>query len=202
MTKPIALTLLALLFSAPAFTQDEQEQSECFFLDRECIGKEKIKQRKAERERQETIRREKYLQEKSQRDAERTEQVRLMVEQSAQRSAEERAAKQAKEQEDRRVSDLKYQQMKAEQDKQQAVDERAEAIAQKRRDAAIAELKGKCGADYKTPSIGMKIERVQECVAPVKLVSQLNRADGVVDTYRAGSLSIHAMSGRVVAWDR
>lgn len=63
MRNPIGIALL-LTLTTLAFAQSEPEQSECFFLDRECIAKEKIKQRKAERERQETARREKYLQDK------------------------------------------------------------------------------------------------------------------------------------------
>lgn len=96
----------------------------------------------------------------------------------------------------------KYAAEKAEREKQEAADERAERAEQKRQAAAVADMKARCGGDYKSPSIGMRIERAQECVAPVKLVSQINRADGVVSTYRSGSLTLHVMSGRVMAWDR
>lgn len=209
MMRPIAFTILALFVATTALAQSEPEQSGCFFLDRECIGKERIQQRKAERERQETARREKYLQDKSQRETERAEAVRLKTEQSAQASREVREQKDAKAEEESQQRELKYQQLKAEQAKRRAEMEaesvaegKRERAAQKKRDAETADLKVRCGADYKSPSIGMRIERVQECVSPVKLVSQLNRADGVVSTYRSGTLTVHAMSGRVMAWDR
>ena len=79
---------------------------------------------------------------------------------------------------------------------------RQEREAQRARDTKIAALKEYCGVDYKNPTIGMKLDRVKECVAPVKLVSQINREDGVVSTYQYGSLFIHTMSGNVVAWER
>ncbi len=209
MNKLIALVTWAILFSAPVLAQTEQEQSGCFFFDRECLAKEKIQQRKAERESQETARREKYLQDKSRRDAERAEEIRLKVEQAAQARRDAEAQKQVRAGEERQQRELKYQQFKAEQAKKQAemeaevaAEEKRGRAEQKRRGAEIADLKGRCGTDYKNPTIGMRIERVQECVSPVKLVSQINRADGVVSTYRSGSLTVHTMSGRVMAWDR
>lgn len=207
MKKQIPLVILATILSTAAFAQSEQEQSGCFFLDRECLAKEKIQQRKAEHERQESGRREKYLQGKSQRDAERAEEVRLKVEQAAQARREAEEQKQAKAEEERKQREVKYQQIKADQARQQAemeaeaaATERQERAAKKKRDADVAELKAKCGGDYKTPSIGMTIGRVQECVGPLKLSGQMNRPDGVASVYNYGPLWVNVMSGRVVAW--
>ncbi len=207
MIKQIILVILASLFSAPTLAQTEPEQSGCFFLDRECLAKEKIQQRKAEREQQESARREKYLQGKSQREAERAEEVRLKVEQAAQTRREAEEQKQAKAEEERKQREVKYQQIKADQARQQAemeaeaaAEERQQRAAKKKRDADVAELKVKCGGDYKTPSIGMTIGRVQECVGPVKLSGQVNRPDGVASVYNYGPLWVNVMSGRVVAW--
>ncbi|MDZ7920736.1 hypothetical protein [Rhodoferax sp.] len=65
-----------------------------------------------------------------------------------------------------------------------------------------AELRSVCGDDYKNLQIGMTMNRAQQCVAPFKLVGQLNRADGVVSTYRSGSVYAHVMNGRVVSWSK
>lgn len=91
---------------------------------------------------------------------------------------------------------------KAAHDRQKAEWDRKDRAAQKQQDAKISELKLRCGDDYKNPSIGMKIERVKECIAPVKMVSQLNRVDGVVSSYQYGSQWFNVMSGRVVAWGK
>lgn len=180
---------LCTMFSiAPfAIADAEQEQSACFFLDRECIAKERIYKKRAAQERT---------------NAE-------MLKKAQQASIGHEAERQAKREEEQRQSDLKYQQYLAERERKMAEmkkeredDERTEIQAKKRRDVETADLKKRCGIDYKTPAIGMRIERVQECVAPVKLISQINRSDGVVSTYRAGQITVHVMSGRVMAWDR
>lgn len=207
MKKKIALVMLATTLSLPAFAENEQEQSGCLFLDRECLAKEKIQQRKAERERQETARRDKYLHGKSQREAEREEEVRLKVEQAAQARREAEEQKQAKAEDERQKREAKYQQMRADQARQQAeieaeaaAEERRDRASKKKRDADVAELKARCGSDFKTPSIGMAIGRVQECVGPVKLSGQVNRPDGVASVYTYGPLWVNVMAGRVVAW--
>lgn len=91
---------------------------------------------------------------------------------------------------------------KAEQERQEEAEARAERAEEKRRSARIAALKARCGGDYKNLRIGMPVERVQECISPVKLSSQINRADGVVSVYVFGDLWVTVMSGRVVAWGR
>lgn len=87
-------------------------------------------------------------------------------------------------------------------EKQEAEWDRMDREAEKKREAKIAATKARCGTDYKNPTIGMRIERVKDCVAPVKLVSQINRADGVVSTFQDGSLWVNVMEGRVVAWGK
>lgn len=63
-----------------------------------------------------------------------------------------------------------------------------------------AARKQECGADYRILSIGMPIERAKRCVANFKLAGQINRADGVVSTYRSGRYYAHVMDGRIVSW--
>lgn len=198
-----------LLPSTAGAQQIEPAESNCFFLDRECIGKERIKQRRENAQAAENARREKYLSDKAERDAAHAEEVRFRTEQAYQARKESEAQQRLKDDAEREQREQKYQQYLADRERQKAAmakeredDERAERIAKKRRDIETADLKARCGNDYKTPSIGMRIERVQECIAPTKLVSQLNRADGVVSTYRSGEFTFHVMSGRVMAWDR
>lgn len=86
--------------------------------------------------------------------------------------------------------------------KQSDEDDRRQAIADRQAAAKAASVKTKCGDDYKSPKIGMRLERVQECVVAVKLRSQLNRADGVVSTYEGGNAYFHIMDGRIVSWGK
>lgn len=85
---------------------------------------------------------------------------------------------------------------------QQEAIERAEAGRVKRATAVTSAQKQQCGDDYKTPRIGMTIDRVKECVTSVKLTAQINRADGIVSTYQGGGAYFHVMDGRVVSWGR
>lgn len=80
---------------------------------------------------------------------------------------------------------------------QRREEERQEASARQ----VEATRKKVCGADYSNPQIGMSIERAKSCVAPLKLIGQVNRADGVVSTYRHGGLYMHVMDGKVVSWN-
>ncbi len=205
-----AFSLLTVAVMVPfSFAKAEQEESSCFFLDRECIGKERIKQRRENAQAIENARREKYLSDKAARDAVHAEEVRLKTEQAYQARKESEAQQRLKEDAEREQREQRYQQYLTERERQKEAmakeredDERAARIAKQRHDVQTADLKSRCGNDYKTPSIGMRIERVQECVAPVKLISQINRSDGVVSTYRAGQITVYVMSGRVMAWDR
>lgn len=90
--------------------------------------------------------------------------------------------------------------------RQREADERAEAAADRRAAAvsatAASNLKSKCGDDYKSPRIGMSIDRVRACVTPVKLKGQLNRADGVVSTFVGGNAYFHVMEGRIISWGK
>lgn len=109
------------------------------------------------------------------RDIERTEQERQRDQKEQERKdADEKYL--AKYQADRAAE-------KIEQAKQEAEWDRQERVAKNKQNARIAEVKARCGNDYKNPRIGMNIERVKECIAPVKMVSQVNRADGVCYTY-------------------
>ena len=79
---------------------------------------------------------------------------------------------------------------------------REEAKQEKRAAENTRAKKERCGTDYGAPRIGMTIERAQDCVGNFKLVSQLNRADGVVSTYSSGRVHLHVMNGKVGAWER
>lgn len=79
------------------------------------------------------------------------------------------------------------------------------AKLEKERQERIAAAKAKrekCGADYLKPRIGMAIERAKECVAPLRLDSQINRADGVLSTYTARGVYVHVMDGVIVSWGK
>lgn len=92
----------------------------------------------------------------------------------------------------------------AEQDrKEQEGRDRAEDVAERKVQQAAAIVKTRCGADYKAPRIGMSIARAQECVTPMQVTGQINRADGIVTTYRGGGGSyFHAMNGVIVSWSK
>lgn len=84
-----------------------------------------------------------------------------------------------------------------------AREDAAERVEAQRDSAAKAAAQARCGADYKAPRIGMPIARAQECVAPMRVTGQVNRADGVLTTYRSGSGAFfHTMNGLIVAWGR
>jgi len=80
--------------------------------------------------------------------------------------------------------------------------ERAAADREKRAVTAANAIKAKCGDDYKSPKIGMSIDRVRACVTPVKMTAQLSRTDGVVTTYEGGGAYFHVMDGRVLGWGK
>jgi len=81
-------------------------------------------------------------------------------------------------------------------------EDRAYEAETQRRAKADSQRKATCGSDYLNPSIGMAISRAMQCVGTFKVVSQLNRTDGVVTTYRGTRTILHVMDGRVVAWNR
>lgn len=112
------------------------------------------------------------------------EEIRLQRVQRARDAAEKRAQEQARE------------------EAVQLAAERADRADVKRQQATEHARKERCGADYKNPQIGMRIERVQDCIAPVKMTSQLNRADGVVSQYTYRGIWFSVMSGHVVAWGK
>ena len=86
--------------------------------------------------------------------------------------------------------------------KRAAVFEAQGAAESRKSEALAATRKAACGKDYLNPQIGMAIERAQQCVGAFKVSAQLNKADGVVTTYRGNSTYLHVMSGRIVSWGR
>ena len=79
---------------------------------------------------------------------------------------------------------------------------REEQKQQAKQAAIQSSLKSQCGDAYRRPSIGLSVEKFKLCVAPIREVGQLNRADGVVTTFQGSGYIVHAMSGRVIAWNR
>lgn len=200
---------MAATLSTAALSENSPEQTECFFLNRECLSKERIQRRKDEQERQNSTRRKEYLEEKSRRNAEREEDIRRRVEQSAQATRDAAEQRQVKAEEESRLQDEKSQQRQAERAKRGAemdaenlAYEKQEQAARRKRTAVEEQVKATCGGDYKTPSIGMDLQRVRQCIGPVKLTGQVNRSDGVASVYTYGALWINVMSGRVVAWGK
>lgn len=80
----------------------------------------------------------------------------------------------------------------------------AQRAESERRDAevlATEEAKKKaCGKDYRKVRVGMTLSRVEQCFAKFRLMSQINRADGVMSIYEYGGGYVHVIDGRVVAW--
>lgn len=106
--------------------------------------------------------------------------------------AAERAEKQAKD----AARDEAYR-------RQSEADDRAYAATEKKAAMVEETRKGKCGADYKKPSIGMTMDRVRECVSTsFKEAGQTNTAQGVVTTYRAPGGYLHVIEGKVVQWGK
>lgn len=143
------------------------------------------------------------------RERDREEQARLQAEDNRKAQVERRLEQErleAQKEQARKDADTKFfanqAAEKAAREKQSAEWDREDRAAQKRQDTNIAEVKARCGSDYKNPGIGMRIERVQECVAPVKMVSQVNRGDGVASLYQYGAAWFNVMSGRVIAWGK
>lgn len=85
---------------------------------------------------------------------------------------------------------------------QRATEDAAIAAADKRTSQAEKTKKIQCGGDYKVPRIGMTIERAQQCVSPMRVTAQVQRADGVLTTYAGGDAYFHVMDGRILAWGR
>ncbi|WP_294376032.1 hypothetical protein [Pseudacidovorax sp.] len=131
-------------------------------------------------------------------------------EQARHRSAIEEAARDADKRaaQEKRQSDLKAARAQSEleyKERQRLEDEaegKRQATAERRAAEATADRRARCGSDYQSPKIGMSVDRVKECVTPVKMTSQINRADGIVSTYQGGGAYFHVMEGRVIAWGR
>lgn len=205
MKKLLGIALLTFLLPMSAIADNEPEQSGCFFLDLECPYKQRqeaARVKKAEEEKQrhdayDEMEKQQAMQSKQRAEENRKWQEKYQAEQEQLR---------AKKEQDRKDADARFivnqAAEKAAHEKEAARWEREDRAEEKMRNDKIAAMKARCGNDYKNPSIGMKIERVQECIAPVKMVSQLNRTDGVVSSYQSGSYWFNVMSGRVVAWGK
>lgn len=208
----ITLVGLACLLFASAVLADDQsgeEKSDCFFLDTMCKYYERVKKREAAQKKYDAEQRERWAREK----ASREEASMVAAEEHRKRQAELEEARavarqmeaEERERRDREAKerfDAEQAKRKAEQDAMDAEEERRERAERKKRETAVAEAKARCGRDYKTLTVGMRIERAQECAAPLKLTGQVNRPDGVASIYTAGELWAAVMDGRIIAWGR
>lgn len=61
-------------------------------------------------------------------------------------------------------------------------------------------LQRECEKDFGQIRVGMKLERVQKCVAEFFLRGQVKTKDGVVDHYTRGDSWLYVKKGKVVAW--
>lgn len=66
--------------------------------------------------------------------------------------------------------------------------------------AAEKTLRRECSKDYGQLRVGMKLDRVQKCVAEFSLKGQIKTKDGVVDHYTRGDSWLYVKKGKVVAW--
>lgn len=64
-----------------------------------------------------------------------------------------------------------------------------------------AAQKRKCGKDYMTLRIGMKIERLEECYGAIYLTETTSKS-GVTETYRTTFDLVQVKDGRVVSYTR
>jgi len=67
-------------------------------------------------------------------------------------------------------------------------------------DGADKFIAKECGNDYDKIRIGMKLDRVQKCVAEYFLRGQVKTKNGVVDHYARGDSWMYVKKGKVVAW--
>lgn len=145
--------------------------------------------------------------------AAREEEARIRAEENRRMQEEYEARRQqeiAKKEQERKEDDAKFLEKwraeqaaeKAAQEAEEARWEREDRAAKEARNDKISAMKARCGSDYKNPKIGMSIERVKDCVAPVRITGQVNRADGVASVYSYGALWFNVMEGRVVAWSK
>lgn len=209
MKKIHALLSITLFITSPAYATDF---SGCSFWDEKCkIGKIKTEREENKSAQQERV--EQYKRDRAERDAAHEIEIQEKIKQAAENEAAYKNYEREEAERKRKESDENYARIKAEQAaeakaqeledaKQQAAYDRADKSAQKKQNTKVAEIKARCGDDYKNPQIGMLLARVKECVAPVKLVSQVNRTDGVASMYQSGALWLNVMQGRVVAWGK
>lgn len=120
--------------------------------------------------------------------------------QAAEAANYERQKLESQEREQKRLAAIEERQLAI--DSERREEEKRDALQAKAAAGRQATLKSECGKDYKAITIGMPIQRAQRCVANLKLIGQINRADGVVSTYQAGRIYAHVMDGKIVSWGK
>lgn len=73
---------------------------------------------------------------------------------------------------------------------------REQAAAEEQHERRMAQLQRECGADFQAPRVGMSLARAKRCVGDLKLYGQ----NGPVSAYRAGSLLLSVVDGKVTKW--
>lgn len=185
--------VLACSWTAAVAQQPTNDLVNCRWKDgrpmteRDCSTLRRVQaQDDAERQKQDA-----QLQAAREREAQRRAQKQEDQRKAAEASEQRRAEEQARDEAQRRATE----EMLA---KEAAEEERQAKVASQR----AAALRTKCGADYRAPRVGMSFDRMKECAGPVKLYSEIQRADGVISIYTSPSGMVHVLHGQVVAWTR
>lgn len=145
---------------------------------------------RVELEKEERIRKEKaYLAEA---------QARVDRDVAAERKAHEKDLKEAAEVRKAREEEIALR--TAEVERESKALEAAQLADDKRARQREATRKSACGSSYLTPSVGMQLTQAKRCLTGLQLVGEINRADGVVTTYRSSQGTLHFMRGQLVAW--
>lgn len=130
----------------------------------------------------------------------------ILRQQAAEREVDEEAARQKKKYYDDLYAKQAAERRAAEEDsrqlrlKEEEIKNKAEAEQEAQYEAEEEALQKQCGNDYKNLRVGMKLDRVQKCVAEFFLRGQMKTKKGVVDHYSRGGTYLYVKNGRVVAW--
>lgn len=151
-------------------------------------------------------RREAYAAERVERDRARDLAVQAANERAAKASvqaAEERAQEAANQAERARQADIEAKAAAkawaaADAERREAGDKALREIeaADQQHERRMAMLQRECGADFQAPRVGMTLARAKRCVGDLKLYGQ----NGTVSAYRAGSLVVRVVDGKLTKW--
>lgn len=192
----IIFMVIAVLFSSASFaawSPADEDLENCYWRDGHKMSEKNCTEFRTEvaNERDVQKRNAEYLEQS------RIEQARDAAEKAKRQTAAEAEAHKKQQAETERLNEVSKRWFEAAEREEWA--EREAAKAARTREL---EVKEKCGADYKSPQIGMTLSRAQQCVGKFKLKSQLNRVDGVISTYVNGYTYINVMNDRIISWQK